>query len=98
MSYYKLKGSKKLKRRKDWLSLKEKMINKLNGICPCCFKEMKPGKREDLATVEHIIPLKWGGKDIKSNLTITCRGCNEKYILQKQLILIFVCLVKKHCS
>lgn len=28
--------------------------------------------------VEHIIPRSWGGSDRVANLTISCRGCNQK--------------------
>lgn len=51
----------------EWVSL----CNKFNNKCLCC------GSSEKL-TVDHIIPLKLGGKNIIENIQPLCKSCNSK--------------------
>jgi hypothetical protein len=44
------------------------------GITPSC---VICGSTEDL-TIDHIIPQKWGGSNIKNNKRVLCRSCNSK--------------------
>lgn len=48
--------------------------------CAYCFKTvyLKPARPEDLATIDHRIPVSRGGSWKRRNLTCACRFCNEE--------------------
>lgn len=65
----------------DWL--KQIRINSVGQACPTCFVRMKPSSLglHDSVTVEHVVPLCTGGKNIKQgnypNCIPMCHACNK---------------------
>lgn len=50
---------------KDW----KEVLAKFGGVCPCC------GTAEDL-TIDHIVPIAWGGNNFPWNLQPLCSSSN----------------------
>lgn len=46
--------------------------------CPGCGVELdyEHGRRPDSAEPDHILPHKWGGRDVVENGRVLCRTCN----------------------
>lgn len=66
----------------------KKQIAQKRAIVSCCYCK-KVFLLDDL-TVEHIIPLSWGGTNDSSNVDLACKPCNqqrgrESWILKKQV-------------
>ena len=55
------------------------------GICRYCGKKFP---KEEL-TLDHIVPISWGGRSTRGNMVVCCRGCNQakKYLTPAELIL-----------
>lgn len=51
--------------------IRQKVLNKYKHTCVNC------GTKEKLS-IDHIIPVSKGGKDLFSNLQVLCRSCNSK--------------------
>jgi 5-methylcytosine-specific restriction endonuclease McrA len=49
------------------------IYNHQQGKCPKCRKFIP----FDDMTVDHIIPLSWGGNNYASNIQLLCKGCNS---------------------
>lgn len=57
------------------IKLKKRLANGATTFyCACCSRFMFV----DEATLEHIVPLSWGGTYDWHNLTLTCKKCNCK--------------------
>lgn len=60
-------------------------------IC-CCKVVMSSVHREDMATVDHIVPLSKGGLHVEDNVQLACWKCNTKksnIITQSQQMLLY---------
>ena len=53
---------------------KRQMMDKQNGICPYCYREMS----YEEATFDHIIPTSEGGPDTVDNIVLCCDSCNNE--------------------
>ena len=51
----------------------EYIYNHQQGKCPCCRKFILFKK----LTVDHIVPLSWGGSNYASNIQLLCGNCNS---------------------
>ncbi|HIT91090.1 MAG TPA: HNH endonuclease [Candidatus Merdenecus merdavium] len=72
------KTSTKSKRIKIRMNTKKKLFDKYNGRCAICGKllSLNPEEHGDFITVDHIVPLDKGGKNVYSNYQATCCACN----------------------
>lgn len=52
---------------------RQKVFEKYNGHCAYCGKEIDIKNMQ----VDHIIPVRKGGKDLLENYTPACRRCNH---------------------
>lgn len=61
------------KRRSTYINpkLRKKVLDKYKHTCVHC------GTKENLS-IDHIIPVSKGGKDLFSNLQVLCKSCNSK--------------------
>lgn len=65
---------KKKTKRKQYTTEQRKIIyQKANGRCQLCGRKIE---YEDM-TLDHIVPLSWGGADEMENLQCTCFPCNK---------------------
>ena len=60
-----------IKKRKE--NLKDRIIEKTEGLCAVCGKKLEYGK----VTIEHFIPKYHGGTDDVRNLLPLCKNCNK---------------------
>jgi HNH endonuclease domain protein len=65
----------KEQRKRMTAALKEKIAKRDNYTCQICGKYMPDGVG---LHIDHIIPIKKGGKSIPSNLQVLCSKCNGK--------------------
>lgn len=74
--------------------LKKKLIERDGSRCARCGRELDP----DSCTIEHIVPLAYGGESTEDNCIILCRACNTKEvgIKEAQLESYIVDLLKRH--
>ena len=54
--------------------LKKKIIERDGSYCSCCGRELDINS----CTLEHIIPIAYGGASAEENCIILCRECNAK--------------------
>ena len=64
-------------KRRRWL--RKVLVAKHNGCCYLCGRivELSDETSEWYATVDHVVPLSRGGRDVLANLALACRKCNE---------------------
>lgn len=55
-------------------SMKQKLFEKQNGICPMCRGQFEIGQMEG----DHITPWSQGGKTVEANGQMLCRDCNRR--------------------
>jgi 5-methylcytosine-specific restriction endonuclease McrA len=68
----------------DWRRIKELILIRDNYICQRCGAVNKPDYPTDVAmTVDHIIPVASGGKNLMSNLITLCAICHSKKLGKK---------------
>lgn len=53
----------------DWL--RDAVLDEAEGICELCGKE-------PATTVDHIVPVKYGGTNDRGNLQAACLSCNSR--------------------
>jgi len=56
------------------------LIRKHGGRCHLCNEpvDLKDPASPRYATIDHVVPLSRGGRDLLDNLALACRACNEK--------------------
>ena len=61
---------------KKWLINRKKFLRKkYKGICQLCFKPVTSQKE---FSIDHIIPLSKGGSNLKENIQLAHKACNER--------------------
>ena len=73
--YVKVYGKKEyVKYSKMFYRLRHSIYKLDDGVCQSCFRKLAPSK----FSVHHIVPLREGGKDVRSNLILLCLECHDK--------------------
>lgn len=54
--------------------LSKRRLKELSHICAYCGKVLDEKKK----TIDHILPIRTGGKGYSNNIVICCRNCNTK--------------------
>lgn len=63
---------------RQMVKIRRHLLMKYGFECYYCGKPVKEqGKREEKATVDHLIPVSKGGSHAEFNLVIACQPCNE---------------------
>lgn len=58
---------------------REAVIEKFNGTCCMCGKKVnREGNIKDWPTIDHIVPLSYGGAHEWENVQLLCLSCNSK--------------------
>ncbi|MFA5394379.1 MAG: HNH endonuclease [Candidatus Ratteibacteria bacterium] len=68
------------------MTKKERIIKRDGLICCWCGCKLDLNAKfsnDKYATIEHIIPKKWGGGNDISNLGLACRKCNNSGVGEK---------------
>ncbi len=55
--------------------IKKTIIKRANGVCEYCRSQARFSTQA--FSVEHIIPISYGGETILDNLALACQGCNN---------------------
>ncbi len=53
--------------------IKQDILKKFGGICICCGED-----DADQLTIDHVIPVVYGGTNDICNFSLLCRSCNSK--------------------
>ena len=55
----------------------------VQGLCACCQRHSHPNE----LTMDHIVPLAWGGRSTKGHMVLCCPMCTKKYWTPAELLL-----------
>lgn len=60
--------------------LRNKLAERQNWrCCYCgCSMQITQGRKPNLATFEHVVPLSYGGPNVEDNMVIACYLCNTR--------------------
>ncbi|NQU83493.1 MAG: HNH endonuclease [Parcubacteria group bacterium] len=59
----------------DWIKLRFEVFKRDNFSCQYCGRNVQEDKVK--IVVDHIIPKGKGGRNIPSNLVVSCQDCNQ---------------------
>lgn len=80
------------KPRGEW----RKHVRQSKKFCEWCGRPVYtgkyPGKGARKATLDHIIPICWKGKDCQQNVKVSCGYCNEGRAATEHCIVSFICI------
>lgn len=63
----------------DTVAIRDVLFEKQQGVCFWCGDVMhndRANQDDNFASIEHIIPRSWGGKNSRSNLALAHKKCN----------------------
>lgn len=65
----------------SWRKLRARALRELPLVCVFCEVQLEPGARRGsrfAPELDHIVPAKFGGQDVLSNVQWTCSPCNRR--------------------